>query len=217
MSRIRFVFLQKDGHVGHGLAVLFLLCVLWGGGVQAAADLGVGQVRAVEGEAVTLRKEVRHNLVVGARVFAHDVIETGDESKIRIAFHDGTVLMAGANTRVSIEEYDPRGSGRGLLSLLSGIIRTQLSSFWDSEFAVETRATIASVRSTDWITIAEPERGSVFVVTGTVDVTATATGESTALPAGFGIDVEVGRGLPPAREWPAERVERTLGRLPPAP
>lgn len=211
---MRCIPLHNDKHVGHGLLIALFVTLFWSTAAQAAADLGIGLVRAVEGGVVAHHDDERRVLGVGATVNADDVIETDSEGSVRIVFHDGTVLMAGADTRLSIDEYDPHGAERGLLSLLAGIVRTKLSSFWDSDFSVETRATIASVRSTDWITIADPDRGSIFVVSGTVGVTATATGESTALATGFGIDVDVGAGLPAAREWPDERVERTLSRLP---
>jgi len=213
---MRYLKTLSGRHLCCGLiAAVFGLLVWSAMGPAAASGQGVGLVRAIEGEAVAVRGGARDSLVVGATVMADDVIETGDGSKLRIVFHDGSVLMAGANTRVSIDEYDPHGAESGVLDLLAGVIRTRLSDFWASGFAVETRAAIASVRSTDWVTIAESDRGSVFVLAGEVGVMTIATGEQTELGPGFGIDVEVGGGLPEAREWPDERVERTLGRLPP--
>lgn len=198
-----------------GLTVTLLALLVCTPAAQAAPDPVIGRVEAVEGEAVARRDGGRLALTAGAAVMVRDVIETGDDARLRIVFDDGSVLMAGANTSVSIAEYNPHGKQRGFLSLLTGIIRTQLSSLWKSDFRIETRAAIASVRSTDWVTIADPDRSSVLVVGGIVDITATATGEWARLVAGFGIDVPVGEGLPAPRQWPAERVTRTLGRLPP--
>ncbi|HKK29099.1 MAG TPA: hypothetical protein VKA18_01740, partial [Alphaproteobacteria bacterium] len=100
---------------------------------------------------------------------------------------------------------------RGLLTLVTGIIRTGVSALWGSGFAVETHAAVASVRSTHWVTIANTERASVFVVNGSVTVEATATGDAVILEKGDGIDVPVDGGLGPIKQWPMERVGRTLG------
>ena len=111
-----------------------------------------------------------------------------------------------------LSTYLPEDDGRGVLTLLLGIVRTSLSGVWSGGFEVRTRAAVASVRATDWITEIGDDRTSVFVVEGSVAVRGTGDGAQVVLEEGFGVDVEAGQPPPPPKEWGASRVEQALAR-----
>ena len=99
-----------------------------------------------------------------------------------------------------------------MLKLLLGIIRTSLSGAWSGGFEVQTRAAVAAVRSTDWITEARDDRTAVFGVAGKVAVRALADDTEVVLAKGFGTDVVNGEAPTPPKQWGSSRVEEVLAR-----
>jgi len=190
------------------------ICFFMAGGVPATAqeDAAVGQVVQQKGPVTALRAGVPRSLYIGAFLQSGDRIRTGAAAKVRIDFRDGSSLSLGENTDVELSAYLPEGSGRGVLTLLLGIIRTSLSSVWRDGFEVRTLAAVASVRSTDWITELNQSRASVFVVDGSVAVRGVGDDSEVVLEKGFGVDVEAGKAPPAPKEWGAARVEQALAR-----
>lgn len=180
--------------------------------VSAQQSEAVGHVVQQRGAVTALREALPRALFLGASVFTGDRILTGAGAKVEIEFRDGSTLSVGADTDVRIVAYAPEGREQGHLTLLLGIIRTGLSNLWSEGFEVRTRAAIASVRSTDWVTEAREDRTSVFVVDGRVAVTGTAEGSSVLLSAGDGTDVEAGGAPSPPKQWGSARVEDVLAR-----
>ena len=203
----------------HGVAGFFLLCFLAIAPVSPAPaqenppeSAAVGQVVRQQGVVTALRSTVARPLHLGASVFQGDRIITAAEAKVEIAFNDGSTLTLGTQTSVDLETYSPASQRGGRLSLLIGIIRSSLSSLWRGGFEVHTRAAVASARSTEWITEVGEDRASVFVVSGQVAVTGTATGATVSLSEGDGTDVDVGGSPSPPTQWGAARVQDVLAR-----
>lgn len=197
-----------------GLVVL-ATCLFVADGVTPLAaqdEVAVGQVVRQKGPVTALRAGVPRSLYIGAFLQSGDRIRTGAGAKVRIDFRDGSSLSVGDNTDVELSAYLPETGGRGVLTLLLGIIRTSLSSVWRDGFEVRTRAAVASVRSTDWITELNDTRASVFVVEGSVAVSGVGDPSQVVLEKGFGVDVEAGKAPPPPKEWGAARVDQVLAR-----
>lgn len=196
--------------LSHAIAALVAACFL----LFAAPGMTFAQKAAtvdkVVGEAFVEREGSREQLKSGAVINITDLIETSKGAKVRIVFADGSAVVAGPDTRFAVSDYDPADRQGGVLTLLSGIIRTGVSALWDSGFSVETRAAVASVRSTHWVTIADADRTSVFVLTGEVSVRSSATGDEAVLRSGDGIDVPVDGEMGPIKQWPMERVGTTM-------
>ncbi len=171
----------------------------------------VGQVVRQQGTVTALRAMLPRSLHLGASVFPEDRIVTPLAAKVEIEFSDGTLLSVGSDTDVELSDYDPGSRKPGAFTLLLGIIRTKLSTLWTGGFEVRTRAAIASVRATDWVTEALDDGTAVFVVDGKVAVTGTA-GAAVLLGPGSGTDVGVGGVPAPPKTWNSARVEDVLGR-----
>ncbi len=171
----------------------------------------VGQVVRQQGPVTALRASLPRSLYLGASVFPGDRIVTTSAAKVEIEFSDGTLLSVGSDTDVELSDYTPGSRKPGALSLLLGIIRTKLSILWTIGFEVRTRAAIASVRATDWVTEARDDGTAVFVVDGKVAVTGTA-GATVVLGPGSGTDVGVDGVPAPPKTWNSTRVDDVLGR-----
>lgn len=178
----------------------------------SAQGEAVGQVVQQRGVVTALRTTVARSLHLGAPVYQGDQVVTAGQAKVEIEFDDGSTLSLGAGTTVELESYAPAARRPGRLLLLIGIIRTSIAELWSGGFDVRTRAAVASVRSTDWVTEAREDRSSVFVVEGAVEVTAEAGGASVLLSAGEGTDVPVGGAPSGPTQWGAARVQDVLER-----
>lgn len=193
-------------------AAFGLLVIAINAPASAAEKEAVGQVVRQQGPVTALRDAVPRALRLGAPVYRGDRIITGTDSKVEIEFPDGSTLSIGASSDVEIEEFTQVGRRQGSLSLLLGIIRTSLSDLWADGFEVRTRAAIASVRSTDWVSEAREDKSSIFVVAGSVEVTGLAEGTRVLLGQDEGTDVEIGGAPTPPKRWGSARVEDVLAR-----
>lgn len=179
---------------------------------SAEPEAAVGHVVRQQGPVTAVRQAVARPLHLGAAVYLGDRIVTAAAAKAEIEFRDGSTLAVGAESDVEIVAFAPEDGTRGRLTLLIGIIRTSLSDLWRGGFEVWTQAAIASVRSTEWVTEAQADRSSVFVVAGVVEVTGTAEGTRVTLSEAEGTDVEVGGAPSPPKRWGSGRVEDVLAR-----
>jgi hypothetical protein len=110
----------------------FAAALAAGAPAASAAEAPIGQIKVVSGDAVIGRGAESVPAKVGGHVFAQDVIRTGANASLGITFVDNTVMSAGPNSEVVLEEYafdsdNFRGSmqtdvHRGTLSFVSGDI-----------------------------------------------------------------------------------------------
>ncbi len=179
----------------------------------AAAGTVVGQVVRLEGAAVVERGGARQPLTVGRELHTEDRVWTRAGGKVRIELADRSVLTIGPDTEVVLADYAvSKTAVEGVLSLVIGIVRMAVGASMDRrKVEVRTRAAVASVRSTDWITEAAADgRAAVFVVAGQVKVDPTGGGAGVVLDPGHGTDVDPGA-LPTApKAWGEKRKARAL-------
>jgi hypothetical protein len=193
------------------VSVVFLVLLA---SLPAASAQPVGKVVRQAGVVVAQRDGATRSLILGAAVAQGDRIVTYADSKVAIELADGGTLSVGSDTQVEISEFVADGGQgiRGALTLVIGIVRTSLGGLWRDGFEVRTRAAVASLRSTDWITEATADKAAVFVVDGVVAVTGRASAETVVLTQGGGTDVPVG-GTPSApKQWGQPRVDAVLAR-----
>lgn len=175
----------------------------------------VGHVVQQRGPVTALSDNEPRTLFLGAPVYPGDNILTGSDSRVRIEFADGSTLSVGAGSKVSIDSVvlDPNNKGvRGVISLVVGILRASLGRVpWTDGFEVETRAAIASVRSTDFIAEVRDDKTSVFVVEGQVAV-APAAAAPVLVDPGFGVDVTPDGSAATVKKWGQGRVDDVIAR-----
>jgi hypothetical protein len=197
-------------------AVAALALLLAAATAAAAQDTPVvGDVGRVVGEVTVLRGTDRLPAAAGTVLHEGDGIATGPEARVEILCADGSSIVIGPDSAVSVAAYAPAegGAGRALLDLIQGILRVTLSGRtpWQS-YEVRSATAVASVRSTDWIVDATRIKTGVFVVDGQVAVTGRAGAGEVMLAPGQGTDVLVG-GLPGApKAWGQARIDGVLAR-----
>jgi hypothetical protein len=175
----------------------------------------IGDIGRVAGSVMLLRGAERLPASPGMALHEEDGIMTAAESKAEILIADGSIIVVGPDSTVSVAQFAPRegGAGRALIELISGILRVTLSGRtpWES-FEVRSATAVASVRSTDWIVDASRVKTGVFVVEGQVAVAGRQVEEHVVLDPGEGTDVLLGRAPTPPKAWGQPRIDGVLAR-----
>jgi len=174
----------------------------------------VGRVGDLVGAASLLRADgARRAAATGVAVSLGDRVITGPRTRLEIVFDDGSRVVVGATSDLSIEVYLTTAGGRrrnAVLSLLDGIVRAIVGP-GGGDFAVESRAAVASVRSTELVVDVWRTRTAVFVREGAVDVLGR-SGPLRTLGPGEGVGVRYGGPAPEPRRWSDDRVAGVLAR-----
>ena len=122
-----------------------------------AADVQIGQIKKVAGDATIMRGGERLRATVGGPVYEKDVIDTGSDGTIGITFTDNTVMSAGPNSEVSLADYRFDSNNyngemltdmrKGTLSVVSGDIARSSP----GAMKVKTPTAILGVRGTRFL------------------------------------------------------------------
>ena len=213
--------------VRHWPALAMGLALLAAGGPAIAQD-AVGRLSRAEGVVLVLRDGATETLSVGGDVHRGDRIITTPQSRGEITLLDRTIVIIGPSSTleaVALVTDDAGVRQQGTLNLISGILRALVTP--GGAFDVQTRAAVASVRSTEFVVEVSAPQVSVFVASGVVAVvpfgltddeaSEAAPGEPAApepptLSAGEGIDVVSGEGMRGVREWGRQRIVDVLDR-----
>ena len=219
--------------IRHWLAAALGLALLAAVGPAIAQD-AVGRLSRAEGVVLVLRDGTTAPLSVGREVLRGDRIMTNPQSRGEITLLDSTIVIIGPSSTVEAVALVTDAAGgrqQGTLNLISGILRSLVTP--GGAFDVQTRAAVASVRSTEFVVEVTAPQVSVFVADGAVAVVpvgaavtpsdrddeavGAVVGESAdatppTLSAGQGIDVVDGEGMRGVREWGDQRIADVIGR-----
>lgn len=193
-----------------------LLCLVCFAFSLPAAAGEVGKVGRIAGAPTVARGGQTLPLGSGMGVEDGDRIVTNEQARLEIQCKDGTILVIGPGTDLTLGTFAALSGKRGqvgALELLHGIVRIALAAGarWD-RFAVTTRTAIASVRSTVWIVDATAETTGVFVIDGRVRVASRSGKGQVDVAAGLGTDVAAGAAPTAPKPWAHGRVESITAR-----
>jgi hypothetical protein len=216
------------------VASLCLLATALFANISLCAELvKVGAVSRVKGTATVVRAvddEVL-SLTAGSGVYAGDVINTSERSRVKLLMVDDTILTLGQSAELRIDEYDyiPGEQRRSsVVSLKSGNLKSLISKTFTnvgSKFEVHTLTAVSGARgTTNIVSVIDPSLTLVIGSdgeTGVRNIDASVVGEVGLMP-GFGTYVE--RGKLPTEPFPVtdellEPLERDtyIGRTPTMP
>lgn len=180
-----------------------------------AQDSLAGHVSRTAGAVTVLRNGNEAGAGVGADIFVNDTIRTGSDGRAEVTFTDGSVLTVGPDSEVAVAFFAPEASESvALLDLLSGIARMTVNkaTAW-GRFEVRTTTAVASVRGTDYLVEAAPEKTAVFVSEGRVAVSSRAGSGTVILRQGQGVDVPAEKAPLVVKTWGAKRRDAALARV----
>lgn len=157
-----------------GMAFLLALAAK----VAGANVQEVGTVAALQGEAHIERDGLTVAADIGTAVTVGDVLVTGADGKLRVVFHDDSVLSLAENSRVTVDESvfsAGEGKARSLFGLLRGKVNAAVSEYYrrlGNSYEIRTETAVAGVRGTEFAVRFDPvERITEVVgIEGTVQV-----------------------------------------------
>jgi len=180
---------------------LFTILVLIPWPCAAPAATLAGTVVALSGPCVAHGRALKR----GSAVQVDDTVSVPAGVHLELRMADGSVLLVGPGSSMTVENYSAGGAGPlAKLSLPHGLLRVRVARVaGPSTFVVSTAAGTASVSSAyaDWFIKAEADSAQVGVLAGTVDLTSAARGQSVSIPAHWGTRLEAGRAPVLPRVW----------------
>lgn len=195
-------------------SALIALVLLVFAGIPAFAqepETAVGYIVAIQGSGTVERGGAVLDLQEGAVIGTADQILTGVESQVLLVLNDGSRVVIGAETRVTmaiLAAAGASGDGDRVIDLLQGILRISVHASEDGN-GVETRTPTAVVaaRSTAWIVAFEGDSTAVLSLEGTVEVASTTAPGAVTLTPGYGTDVARGAAPTEPVTWGAARAD----------
>lgn len=155
----------KRNQIFTGLGLITLL-VLMAGSLQASV---VGEVTKTEGTPEVLRTTSNDwaPIKTGDEVSVGDQLRTRAATKMEIKLQDGSVLILGENTLVTVDEQTLRSSGQNtsVFGLLLGKLRAVVADRYKdpgSRFEVRTPTAVAGVRGTEFIAEANADSSKFY-------------------------------------------------------
>jgi hypothetical protein len=140
--------------------MLFVRATLWMAlclALAAPAAAEIGRIKSFVGAASIERKGTRITAKVGMPVLPGDVIATGKDGRVSLAFIDQTRFAVGPNSRVALDKFDydvasQRGTfetkvERGRVAIVSGRIAKSRR----DAMKVRTPVTLLGVRGTNFV------------------------------------------------------------------
>jgi FecR protein len=139
-------------------------------GAQAGWAQAVGSVAQLEGGAELGRGGRWTAVAVGTAVDVGDVLRTARHGRLRVVFHDASVLVVTDDSRVVIDAQtldEPRGAAQTLLRLVAGKVRALVGRYYTrpgSRFALRSADAVAGVRGTEFAMAYDAATGTTEVV-----------------------------------------------------
>jgi hypothetical protein len=91
----------------------------------ATTDAAIGSIATVKGASHVIRSNRQFGLRAGNEIFRNDVLQTGHDGALGVAFDDETSLALSANTRVTVNNFiyrDGAAGNTGFLNVARGTL-----------------------------------------------------------------------------------------------
>jgi hypothetical protein len=158
------------------LAVATILCVvaILLESRAFAADF-VAQAVKTRGDIRIIRDGGDISCSMGTAVQLGDVIKTGAGARLRLRFVDGSILVLGENTKLSVDIFAVDAANKSrtvVMTVLEGIVDAAAAKSGENKFDYELKTTsgYSAVRGTKWIVAFQKALMSVYVLNGTVEM-----------------------------------------------
>jgi len=103
------------------IVIVTVLCLLYPVIVNAA-DIPVGNVKTLKGEASIIRNGTPLEAITGADLFQNDSLKTGADSSMSVVFRDDTLISVGPNSELAINEFQ-FSPAEGKLSFVARLLK----------------------------------------------------------------------------------------------
>lgn len=136
---------------------------------QAASNKEIGVVMVKNGDASVTHQNKTANIQIGHKVYEGDLIQTQEESYVKIVMSDRNVIVVNEKSKFKFEIYTNETNNKKVkIDLSYGSLRHKLEQKYTKEnesYEVQTSTAVAGVRGTDFITEFEENSGDSVVCT----------------------------------------------------
>jgi len=119
--------------------------------LPSSAQSEIGVASAVKNGVTVALSGKSRTLATGNKVYANEVVSTGDQAVAQLLFLDETSLSIGPRSEVTLDSfvYDAkRGTGRMVLNATRGVVRFISGSMQSSSYQIRTPVATIGVRGT---------------------------------------------------------------------
>lgn len=130
---------------------------------SSAFGAPVGSATGVDPEAVVRAGDTQQILVVGADLQLGDLIKTSAGGHAEILFHDGTKLVVGPGSTLTIEDYllrDDGSAGKFAINALAGTFRFMSGNAPKDRYRIDTPAGTIGIRGTEFDFVVNGRQGT---------------------------------------------------------
>jgi hypothetical protein len=188
-------------------------------GGQATAQVAIGTVTRIQGEASGTLGNATRSLGLTTPVSLNEVVSTGDMARLEITFADHTRLTLGEKAKLTLDRYvfDAAAGTRTIRFGMVGAFRFisgQVAKLASSDVSITTSVATLGIRGTEfWGGPIDDQALGVFLIEGTVSVS-NARGEQILSQPGQGTNIATPGAAPgPVTFWPQDRIDRALARV----
>ena len=188
-------------------------------GKQATAQVAIGAVTQIQGEASGTLGNATRSLGLTTPVSLNEVVSTGDMARLEITFADHTRLTLGEKAKLTLDRYvfDAAAGTRTIRFGMVGAFRFisgQVAKLASSDVSITTSVATLGIRGTEfWGGPIDDQALGVFLIEGTVSVS-NARGEQILSQPGQGTNIATPGAAPgPVTFWPQDRIDRALARV----
>ena len=89
----------------HRIVIFLLLFILAASWPVFAADDFAGSVKNVQGSVLVKRQDMTLSATRGMKIYANDVISTGQDGSVGIILRDNTIFSLGPESELELKEY----------------------------------------------------------------------------------------------------------------
>lgn len=199
------------GTFGRRPLVLAVALIFWHAMAAAqTAPQAIGKVAALRGSATghASAGAASTPLVVGETLTEGETVDTGPDSRLKLALRDGSVLTLGADAELKLDHLS-LGAGATTFTQTSGYLRAVVAPVRpDAEFEIHTPSMVAAVRGTEWIENYAAGATQLFVRRGRVRASGVGAyaGDSVVLTAGEGVTFSLAAPHTPVSRWKAPKI-----------
>jgi len=149
---------------------------------NAFAAAFVAQAVKVRGDVRISRDGSDMSCSMGTAFQLGDVIKTGKDARLRLRFTDGSILVLGENTTLSVDLFAVDAANKSrtvVLTVLQGIVNAAAAKSGENKFdyQIKTASGYSAVRGTKWIVAFQQALMSVYVLNGIVEAGVDAAGK----------------------------------------
>ncbi len=149
-------------------AITFLITIIHSQAILAKEHVGV--IIAIQGKVFVKNTKRWERATKGTQIFENSFVRTSKKSRAAISFKDGSRLIIGDSSIVSIEKFLIKKGKRKIdIFMFKGKIRNIISPFKGiSNIQVKTQGAIAGVRGTEFVMYHKPPVNIIYILRGKV-------------------------------------------------